>query len=264
MLVGYTAAAVTGAVVWGRSWLGLGEGFGALSSALARARRAALGRDDGGARDDSRRSDRGLVALVAVWLGAVVFDLFSGTRAWVEIAGHSSGWARTGRATGCLLAAVVLAWIVVAGTVRAADRPRTAKPRPAVTVSWRIERAVALAWLCATAGAFLAHGITLMLVDGQFTLALVSDPFGRGWDLFGTALRTVDYSPLSVGAIGAVQLVAAVGGATWGVVVAVRTVQPVGRSAPEARTALRVLWVVGVTLAVATAVAVAVLSADLE
>ena len=74
----------------------------------------------------------------------------------------------------------------------------------------------------------------------------------------------VDYSPLAVGVIGAVQLAATVAGASWGVVVAVRNVQPVGRSAPEAGTALRVLWVVGVRLAVAAAVAVAVLSADLE
>ncbi len=251
-LVAYTAAAVAGAALWGRRWLRHGEGFGALSSALAWARATALGRDPGspgadagtgtetggdpghptGTAADAGRSAGGLVPLVAVWLGAVVFDLFSGTRAWVEIAGESSGWVRTGRGTACLLAAVGLAWLVVAGTIAVARR-RAAS----AGARRRIGRAVALAWLAATAGAFLAHGITLLLVDGQFALALVSDPFDRGWDLFGTALRTVDYSPLSPGVIGAGQLAAAVGGAVWGVLVAARTVAVGDCPAAGARTA---------------------------
>lgn len=33
----------------------------------------------------------------------------------------------------------------------------------------------------------VAHFITLLLVDGQLIIPLASDPFGFGWDLFGTA-----------------------------------------------------------------------------
>ena len=33
----------------------------------------------------------------------------------------------------------------------------------------------------------LAHFITLLLIQGQLIIPLVSDPFGFGWDLFGTA-----------------------------------------------------------------------------
>jgi hypothetical protein len=36
----------------------------------------------------------------------------------------------------------------------------------------------------------IAHFITLLLIQGQLIIPLVSDPFGTGWDLFGT----VDYS----------------------------------------------------------------------
>jgi hypothetical protein len=251
--------------VWGRSWLPRGEAFGALSSALARARRAAVRRDAGTRRtgtDTDARADPdadsnpdggdgpttdhdadadadaepggdaglrtdagpdaanepggggGLAVLVAVWLGAVAFDLFSGTRAWVDLAGASSGWARTGRATGCLLVAMAVAWAVVAGSGRlAAGRHASAAGRR------RVGRSVSLTWLVATAGAFLAHGVTLLLVDGQLALALGSDPLGRGWDLFGTATRTVDYSPLTPGLVGTAQLVAAVAGAVGGVAV---------------------------------------------
>ena len=36
----------------------------------------------------------------------------------------------------------------------------------------------------------IAHFITLLLIQGQLIIPLASDPFGSGWDLFGTA----DYS----------------------------------------------------------------------
>ena len=33
----------------------------------------------------------------------------------------------------------------------------------------------------------VAHYATLFLLQGQYTVPLLSDPLGRGWDLFGTA-----------------------------------------------------------------------------
>jgi len=32
----------------------------------------------------------------------------------------------------------------------------------------------------------VAHYFTLAIIQGQFVIPLISDPFGRGWDLFGT------------------------------------------------------------------------------
>jgi hypothetical protein len=43
----------------------------------------------------------------------------------------------------------------------------------------------------------LAHYLTYFVFDGQRILYLASDPFGQGWDVFGTATRGVDYSVLS-------------------------------------------------------------------
>ena len=37
----------------------------------------------------------------------------------------------------------------------------------------------------------MAHYFTLFLIQGQFIITLISDPFARGWDLFGTA----DFAP---------------------------------------------------------------------
>ena len=42
-----------------------------------------------------------------------------------------------------------------------------------------------------------AHYLTFLLFEGQAISYLASDPFGQGWDLFGTASAAIDYSLLS-------------------------------------------------------------------
>jgi hypothetical protein len=39
----------------------------------------------------------------------------------------------------------------------------------------------------------LAHYVSLVLYEGQLLISTASDPFGRGWDLFGTADRSVAF-----------------------------------------------------------------------
>jgi hypothetical protein len=43
----------------------------------------------------------------------------------------------------------------------------------------------------------LSHYISYLLITGQQIIPLVSDPFGRGWDLFGTAAYKVDIGILN-------------------------------------------------------------------
>ena len=33
----------------------------------------------------------------------------------------------------------------------------------------------------------IAHYFSLFVIQGQYMVPLLSDPFGKGWDLFGTA-----------------------------------------------------------------------------
>ena len=42
-----------------------------------------------------------------------------------------------------------------------------------------------------------AHYLTFLLFEGQAIRYLASDPFGQGWDIFGTASAAIDYSLLS-------------------------------------------------------------------
>jgi hypothetical protein len=47
----------------------------------------------------------------------------------------------------------------------------------------------------------LAHYHSLFLVAGQYAIPVLSDPFGLGWDLFGTTLYRVDFSVVNAASI---------------------------------------------------------------
>jgi hypothetical protein len=58
----------------------------------------------------------------------------------------------------------------------------------------------------------VAHYLTFLLFEGQATFYLASDPFGQGWDLFGTADRAINYTYLSQNATWYVQVAVVVVG----------------------------------------------------
>ena len=55
-----------------------------------------------------------------------------------------------------------------------------------------LARSFALTLVPIAIGYHLAHYLTFLLIQGQYIIPLVSDPFGYGWDLFGTAGYRVD------------------------------------------------------------------------
>jgi hypothetical protein len=58
----------------------------------------------------------------------------------------------------------------------------------------------------------LAHYLTFLVFQGQAMAYLVSDPLGRGWDLFGTADAGIDFSVLSQNAAWYLQVLFVVAG----------------------------------------------------
>ncbi len=75
----------------------------------------------------------------------------------------------------------------------------------------------------------LAHYLSFLLIVGQYMIPLVSDPFGRGWDLLGTRLYMVDIGIVNARFVWITSLVAIVTGhivAVWlGHVMALRTLR---------------------------------------
>ena len=78
-------------------------------------------------------------------------------------------------------------------------------------------------------GYLIAHYLTYLLIDGQNILVAISDPFQRGWDLFGTAFHEPTGDWLPPGLIWTIQLAAVVGGhmlGAWAGHVTLRAVSP--------------------------------------
>ena len=175
---------MAGAFAWGRAWVVTGEGFGALSAAVARI----------GLRRPRGAAPPGTAALMVVWLGGTGFDAFASTPVWVDLLGTSTGWTRT------LLNTVGLTWVtaIVAGAyllvVRVGEQGRGRHGSPSALA---VPLGIALVPLAT--GWFIGHDLTLLLSEGQNFLALLSDPLGRGWDLIGTFNHTIDYSIVQAG-----------------------------------------------------------------
>lgn len=180
-LATYTVVAVAAGLRWGSAWLATGEGFGALSHAVARV----------GLRRPHDPVAPGTVALMVVWLAGTTFDAFANTSFWLDVLGTSEGWVRTGLNTVGLVWLTAVAGGAALAVLRAGDRRPGAADAAAPTVG--LVPVLGLALVPLAAGWFLAHDLTLLLFEGQNFLALLSDPLGRGWDLVGTFDNTIDY-----------------------------------------------------------------------
>ena len=152
-------------------------------------------------------------AVVLVALGSTAFDGLSRTSWWRDIQQGREGW----NATAVSSVGLVFALMVVALLFRSAMEV-TAR----LTHEDPDELSVAYApsLVPIALGYVVAHYFSLFVFEGQAAIALASDPFGRGWDLFGTADRQVDYLLVSTGTIAWVQAAAVVAGHVAGVVVA--------------------------------------------
>lgn len=169
----------------------------------------------------------GLVAMVVLMIGTVTYDGMSGSLWWEETVttwtrtnlGDALGWSRSfvDVVVGTLSMAVIVAaiWFGYRLACRAAAR---------VGGSGHTTRDVAMRFahtLVPIAFAYaVAHYLTLIVFEGQLLISTISDPFGRGWDLFGTANRAVDYGILGPNSVWYIQVAVIVLGHIGGVVLA--------------------------------------------
>ena len=217
----YTVVVVTAAAFWGRRWLRTGEAFTALFGLLARA--APLGRTDDGklrlrppfAGLAGIEPTPGLEAVVLVVLGSTSFDGLTRTEWWVKLSDRTSGAANTLVGTLGLLWAVALVFVVYFGAMKVTARLTEDDDEP-----WELARAFAHSLVPIAFAYSVAHYFSLLVLEGQGIVSLLSDPFGAGWDLFGTSDRAVDFNLLSATAIAWVQAGAIVVGHVVAVVVA--------------------------------------------
>ena len=142
----------------------------------------------------------GTVFFVTVMIGTVTFDGFSQGQLWKDLSVDAAqaidgivglDAAPKVVATAGLLVAVALIGLFyrlgIDGARSVGGEHGTAELRRAFIHTLV---PIALAYV-------VAHYLTFLLFEGQATFYLASDPFGRGWDVFGTADRAIDYTYLS-------------------------------------------------------------------
>ena len=216
----YTIVTLTGMAVFGRrEWNRQAEGFAVYFRYLSLM--APFGRDDEGfavlrsplSGLPTIEPRPGLVPLVMVVIGSTTFDGFSGTTFWMDsIAGLGQG-AQVAAATTALIAAILLATAAYALAMLAASA--------VASIPWHPLSVRFVHSLIPIAFAYVAaHYFSLLFLEGQTGLALISDPFGAGWTLFGTATSATNLALLSVTLIWYVQVAAIVLGHVAGVGVA--------------------------------------------
>jgi hypothetical protein len=182
----YAAITWLGMFVFGRqAWLEGGEAFNVYFGLLGRI--APFGVVEG--RVVRRAPLSGLTALpvvpgtlafVAVMLGSVGFDSVSRTSFWLDLEVRVGGdSARMAIAFAGLVGTIVVVALAFRAAVGAAaaltdHRERLADSFVASLVP------IALVYV-------IAHYFSLLILQGQYLIPLVSDPFGRGADLLGTA-----------------------------------------------------------------------------
>lgn len=215
-LVVYGVLQLIAALWFGAGWFARGDAFEVYSTLIARL--SPFGR-----RDDGRLVLRnpldgvdgtpvlpGLSGFVVVLVGTTAFDGVTRTSAWQNGPGISGDTAALPPTLG-LLATVLVVGGLYAGATGLAGRLSGTGDGPPQYAHSVIPIAVGYA---------VAHYFSLLLLDGQLTWILASDPFQTGRDLFGTARNAIDYAAVSPGTIAAVQVSAIVVGHVLGVVLA--------------------------------------------
>ena len=206
VLVGYTALTLAMMAQFGRDeWRSHGETFTVWFRLLGRLAHWRLVDEDG--RVETRTFGSGLlepgwsastVTLVALGVSSIIFDGLSQTQAFFDLFG-APGVAGKTLLLAAFLGLVVFLAFVVARTVGLG--------------------AIGAGLLPIALGYLIAHYLTYLLIDGQWIVAAIGDPFQQGWNLFGLAFFTPSGTWLPPGLVWTVQLAAVVGGhmlGAWG------------------------------------------------
>ena len=165
----------------------------------------------------------GTLAFVAVMLGSVAFDGLSRTEQWVDFRANLmrpviEDSPRLADVLGTLLAVAGLALVVL---LVAAAYLLAVRAAAIVTNYPGSLRDSFLPSLVPIALAYVvAHYFSLVVLQTQYMAPIASDPFGKGWDLFGTADVRPDLGILTPNIVWYVQVAALVIGHVAGLALA--------------------------------------------
>ena len=223
-VLAWSVIMIIGAVVAGRRWIGAADPFEAYATTVSRLspwRRSV----DGGLRFvnplaglSAAALPAGTVGVVAVLLGSTAFDSFANLSWWIQTVQDSDLspvlWETAGLVT--MIMIVALTFTASAAWMARSPGREASRLRPQDTVG-----AMAGSLVPIVVGYAVAHYATLLVVEGQRVAVNLSDPLGRGWNVFGTADLAVSTAVFThPTGVAVLQLVAIVVGHLMGIVVA--------------------------------------------
>ena len=145
-------------------------------------------------------------AFVVLALATVSFDGFQDTETWANLRTHMLSFATSDVVdTVALALAPALFAVVYLGfvwAIKTLSREEAGLTEVASAYVFSLVP-IALAYN-------LAHFITLLLIQGQLIIPLASDPFGFGWNIFGTAEYRLNLNIIGAKAVWFISLIAIV------------------------------------------------------
>ena len=172
-----------------------------------------------------REATPGMLAFIAVMLGSVAFDGLSRSPFWLDLRADVEGpyildatryapscsrpASRSPGLLGCVLAR--------RARLPRGDGDRTGARQGAIV---RSSRSSCSAWCRSRSSTRSRTTSRYLVIQGQYVIPLASDPFGFGWDLFGTIDYAPNIAPFSPNTVWYVQVGALVAGHVAGLAVA--------------------------------------------
>jgi len=205
--LGYTVITLAAQAIYGtETWSRRGEGFAVYFNLFSRMSVFETRDRVVGVRPPLSglpKLDRapGTVAVVVVMIGTVTFDGLSQGPVWISLSPHlqdlfsSLGFAaaaaeKLAGTVGLLFGVALIGGFYQLGM----DGTRSVGGDMSLE---RLKRTFIHTLVPIAAVYVAAHYLTYFIFEGQRIRYLASDPFGQGWDLFGSAASGIDYSLLS-------------------------------------------------------------------
>ncbi|MEH1029212.1 hypothetical protein V6W11_15845 [Micromonospora profundi] len=203
-LAGYAVLMLAGAALFGAGWFDRADPFEVYSALVGRL--APIGRAADGVlvwRNPldgiaGLRPRPGLVAVVIVLLGSTMFDSLSNAPAWLRFSQENGLPPAVTGTAGLAVVIGVVAVAYLAAVTAAARIGRTGQPGDTVPTdgpvpvegAGSVRRApgeIAHSIVPIAVGYVVAHYYSLLILEGQRTVALLSDPLDTGANWLGTA-----------------------------------------------------------------------------
>lgn len=236
----YLGVALLGGFVFGQEWFRVADPLSRVFASLGRVaplstdRRATLRlRPPGEGLLERSKPIRGEVALVIGLIGFVLFDGLSETPAWAAVLSFVSDsqslrpvllWLRDQGADLIKVIRTIGLFATIAGFFGAywilivLMRALTGGGLSA----GQLAREFVGTLLPIAVAYHLSHYLSYLLIAGQLVIPAASDPFGLGWDLFGTRNRSIDISVIGAQDIWRIAFTTLIAGHALSVLVAHR------------------------------------------